>query len=160
MRGAKETTLMRRSFRSDREIASRFLELFRAMKRYVREEFPPFSEKGLNEEKLRCLGALGFLGKSHLKTLAAYDGLTPSSQCTMLNQLVQSGLVSRSDDPEDRRNVFYALTDQGSTLVDTAVAMRVDFLCKRFDLFSASEKSRFAKALAVVLSAVEKLKST
>ena len=81
----------------NKEVASRFLELFRAMKRYVREEFPPFLEKGLSEEKLRCLAALRFLGKSHLKSLAAYDGLSSSSQCIMLNQLVQDGLVSRND---------------------------------------------------------------
>ncbi|MGO9412575.1 MAG: MarR family winged helix-turn-helix transcriptional regulator [Spirochaetia bacterium] len=148
----------RESSRSDKEIASGFLELFRAMKRYVREELPPFSEKGLNEEKLRCLAALRFLGKSQLKSLAAYDGLTPSSQCIMLNQLVQSGLVSRNGDPEDRRNVFYELTDPGFTLVNSALAIRIDFLCKRLTQLSTSEKSRFSKALGTVLSAVEKLK--
>lgn len=143
----------------DKEIASRFLELFRAMKRYVREEFPPFLEKGLSEEKLRCLAALRFLGKSHLKSLAAYDGLSSSSQCIMLNQLVQDGLVSRNDDPADRRNVFYALTGPGVVLVDAAVAMRVELLCERLGQLSSSERSRFAGALETVLASVEKLKT-
>jgi len=125
------------------------------MKRFVRQEFPPFSEKQMSEEKLRCLGALRFLGKSQLKTLAAYDGLSSSSQCIMLNQLVQDGLVSRSDDPTDRRNVFYALTDPGLSLVSAVLATRIEFLCGRMDRLSASEKTRFADALTVVLRAVE-----
>jgi DNA-binding MarR family transcriptional regulator len=129
------------------------------MKRYVREEIPPFSEKGLSEEKIRCLGALRFLGKSHLKSLAAYDGLSASSQCIMLNQLVRDGLVSRSDDPADRRNVFYELTDPGLGLVNTALAGRVHFLCERLAHLSRIEKAHFANALAVVLSTVDKLKT-
>ena len=153
------TTSLRGRRQLDEEIASRFLELFRAMKRYVREEFPPFLERGLSEEKLRCLAALRFLGKSHLKSLAAYDGLSSSSQCIMLNQLVQDGLVSRNDDPEDRRNVFYALTDPGVVLVDAAVAMRVGLLCERLGQLSTSERSRFAKALQTVLASVERLKA-
>ena len=143
----------------DTEIASRFLELYRTMKSYFREEFPPFMEKGLSEEKLRCLAALRFLGKSHLKSLAAYDGLSSSSQCIMLNQLVKDGLVGRTDDPADRRNVFYALTDAGVSLVDAAVAERTAFLCDRLGRLSSSEKSRFAGALATALSAVHKLKT-
>ena len=142
----------------DREIAARFLELFRNMKCYVREEFPPFEKKGLSEEKLRCLGALRFLGKSHLKSLAAYDGLSPSSQCIMLNQLVTDRLVSRSDDPADRRNVFYELTSCGLDVVDVALAVRIDFLCNRLARLSEKEKLRFANALAFVLSCVNTLR--
>jgi DNA-binding MarR family transcriptional regulator len=128
------------------------------MKCYVREEFPPFEKKGLSEEKLRCLGALRFLGKSHLKSLAAYDGLSPSSQCIMLNQLVTDRLVSRSDDPADRRNVFYELTSCGLDVVDVALAVRIDFLCNRLARLSEKEKLRFANALAFVLSCVNTLR--
>jgi len=144
--------------RNDREIAASFLELFRSMKRYVREEFPPFARKGLSEEKLRCLGALRFLGKSYLKALAAYDGLSSSSQCLMLNQLVQDGLVNRSADPSDRRNVFYELTRPGRDVIDAAIEAREEFLCDRFARLGQEEKDRFAGALTLVLDAVEKLK--
>lgn len=159
MQKAKRRSTTRESASNDREIAASFLELFRSMKRYVREEFPPFAKKGLSEEKLRCLGALRFLGKSHLKPLAAYDGLSSSSQCIMLNQLVEDGLVARSDDPSDRRNVFYQLTDGGLNAVNAALAMRTGFLCERLRRLGEAEKVRFASALALVISTVDKLKS-
>ncbi len=148
MQKAKRRSTTRESASNDREIAASFLELFRSMKRYVREEFPPFAKKGLSEEKLRCLGALRFLGKSHLKPLAAYDGLSSSSQCIMLNQLVQDGLVARSDDPSDRRNVFYQLTDGGLNAVNVALAMRTGFLCERLRRLGEAEKMRFASAFS------------
>ena len=141
----------------DQETARRVLELFRTMKRYIRWEFPPVWPNGLSEEKLRCMGALRFLGKSHLKALAAYDALSPSSQCIMLNQLVQEGLVSRSEDPEDRRNVFYELTDSGHAIVDAALGKRVAMICERLERLGEAEKSRFTGALATVIAGVEKL---
>jgi DNA-binding MarR family transcriptional regulator len=141
----------------DEETARRILELFRTMKRYIRWEFPPVSPKGLSEEKLRCMAALRFLGKSHLKALAAYDALSPSSQCIMLTQLVQEGFVSRSEDSEDRRNVFYELTDTGLSIVDSALAGRITMICERLVRLGETEKSRFASALATVIAGVEKL---
>ncbi len=146
-----------RATHQDEEIARRILEVFRAMKRYLRGEFPPFSESGMSEEKLRCVAALRFLGKSHLKSLAAYDGLSPSSQCIMLNQLVRDGFVSRADDPADRRNVFYALTEKGKALADAARARRLRLLCERLANLGEAEKTRFAQALATVMAGVEKL---
>ncbi len=148
-----------RTLARDQEIANRILELFRAMKRYIRGEFPPLSERGMSEEKLRFLAALRFLGKSHLKSLAAYDGLSASSTCIMLNQLVHEGFVSRSDDEADRRNVFYVLTDAGLAAVDTALARRVDLLCGRLERFGETEKARLAGALATVMAGVEKLRT-
>ena len=72
---AKDKTLRNRA-RDDRLLAERFMELFRSMKRYIREEVAPVSETRMSEERIRCLAALRFLGKSRLKSLAAYDGLS------------------------------------------------------------------------------------
>ncbi len=148
----------RAAAQNDREIAADFLELFRRMKRYVRGELPPFVEEGMNEEKVRCLGALRFLGRSGLKTLAAYDGLSSSSQCILLGQLVDAGLVSREEDSSDRRNVFYDLTDRGLGVINSALAIRTEFLCGRLTRLEAREKERFAKALTLVLATLDRLK--
>ena len=143
--------------RDDRLLAERFMELFRSMKRYIREEVAPVSETGMSEERIRCLAALRYLGKSRLKSLAAYDGLSAPAQCLMLNQLVQEGLVARSDDTVDRRNVFYALTEAGLALLNSELARRTGFLCGRLSRLTEAEKGSFAKAVEKVLVGVEKL---
>jgi DNA-binding MarR family transcriptional regulator len=76
----------------------------------------------------------------------------------MLGQLVDEGFVARSDDPVDRRKIYYALTESGLALVDAALDERVEFLCGKLDRLGDSEKSRFANALITVLATTEKLR--
>ena len=97
----------------NKEVASRFLELFRAMKRYVREEFPPFLEKGVERRKASLPGGASLSWQE-----------PPEITCRLRRPLViepmhhaepalQDGLVSRNDDP-GTEELFYALTDPGS----------------------------------------------
>ena len=148
----------RDSAQDDRLLAERFMELIRSLKRYIREEITPISETGMSEERLRCLVALRYLGKSQLKSLAAYDGLSAPAKCLMLNQLVQEGLAARSDDAVDRRNVFYELTETGLALLNSELARRTAFLCRRLSRFEGSEKASFAKAIETVLGGVQKIR--
>ena len=148
---------MRNLAQKDRLLAERFMELFRSMKRYIREEVAPISETGMSEERIRCLAALRFLGKSRLKSLAAYDGLSAPAQCLMLNQLVQEGLAARSDDTVDRRNVLYELTETGLALLNSELTRRTEFLCGRLSRLADAEKASFARAIEKVLAGVQKL---
>lgn len=157
MQKLKKDKALRDRAQVDRLLAERFMELFRSMKRYIREEVAPISEMGMSEERIRCLAALRYLGKSRLKSLAAYDGLSTPAQCLMLNQLVQEGLAARSDDTEDRRNVFYELTKTGLALLNSELARRTDFLCGRLSRLGGTEKASFAKAIETVLAGVQKL---
>jgi DNA-binding MarR family transcriptional regulator len=111
----------------------------------------------MSEERIRCLAALRYLGRSRLKSLAAYDGLSPPAQCLMLNQLVQEGLATRSDDTVDRRNVLYELTETGRALLNSELARRTEFLCGRLSRLADAEKASFARAVEKVLVGVEKL---
>ncbi len=148
---------LRAGTQDDRLLAERFMELFRSLKRYIREEVAANSAPGMREERLRCLAALRYLGRSHLKSLAAYDGLSTPAQCLMLNQLVKEGLVARSEDTKDRRNVFYELTGTGLGILNAALARRTDFLSGRLIRLESTEKASFAAAIESVLAGVEKL---
>jgi DNA-binding MarR family transcriptional regulator len=145
---------------SDRRTASRFLELLGAMKRYAREELPPFPERGMSEEKFRSLLGLRLLGRAPLKSLAAHDGLSASAQCIMLNRLVEEGFAERTADPRDRRSVFYELNDSGLALLNAEIARRTDLLSSSLDRLGKSEKARFARAIETLLAGVAKLRRT
>jgi DNA-binding MarR family transcriptional regulator len=147
-----------RGARADRRTANRFLELLGAMKRYVREELPPFPQRGMSEEKFRSLLGLRLLGRSQLKTLAAHDGLSASAQCIMLNRLVTEGFAERAGDPRDRRNMLYALTDSGLALLNAEIARRTDILTSKLKRLSEREKTRFARGIESVLAGVGKLR--
>lgn len=159
MQKLKKEKTPRELVQDDRLVVERFTELVRSLKRFVREDIAPFSEAGLTEERIRCLAAMRCLGKSQLKSLAVYDGLSPSAQCIMLNQLVREGLVTRSDDPEDRRNVFYELTASGRALLSSEMARRTEFFRGRLSRFGSAEKASFARAIEKVLAGLQKLAS-
>ncbi len=148
--GASETNL---------ETARRFLELLGAMKRYAREELPPFPERSMSEEKFRSLLGLRLLGRSPLKALAAHDGLSASAQCIMLDRLVSEGFARRGSDPDDRRSALYDLTDSGLALLNAEIARRTELLSSRLDRLGEGGKLRFARAIETVIAGVRKLRS-
>ncbi len=145
---------------SDEEVAKHFIELFRSMKRFFRQQLRIETVYGVSEEKLRCLAALRFLGRSHLKALAAYDGLSASSQCILVGQLVNEGFVLRSDDPADRRNVFYELTEAGRALAEEVQAKRVALLRAMLARLDDDGKNNFEKASRTIQETTEKLRRT
>jgi DNA-binding MarR family transcriptional regulator len=146
---------LREHTKADRLLAERFMELFRSMKRYIRQEVGLASET--SEGRVRCLAALRYLGKSRLKSLAAYDGLSSSAECLMLNQLVQEGLAARSDDTQDRRNVFYELTKTGLALLNAELARRTNIISGKLSRLGDPEMTSLAKAIETMLEGIKKL---
>lgn len=49
--------------------------------------------------------------------VAAYLSITHSAASRVIDRLVQGGYLSRTENPEDRRQKLLALTEQGSALV-------------------------------------------
>ncbi|MGA2479645.1 MAG: MarR family winged helix-turn-helix transcriptional regulator [Spirochaetia bacterium] len=139
-------------------MASRFLELLGAMKRYVRERLPPLAEGGVSEERFRTLLTLRYYGKGYLRTLAAHDGLSSSALCIMLNRMVDEGLAARTEDPEDRRNVSYELTAAGTARLEAEFERRTEVVRAGLVRMGEVEKDRFAGAIETLLAGVEKLK--
>lgn len=141
----------------DRRAAVRFLELLGVMKRFVREEFPPFPDRGMSEAKFRTLLSLKWLGRSHLKLLAAHDGLSSAAQCIMLNRLVEQGFAVRGNDPSDRRRALYELSAGGRREVDGEIARRAELLRERFSRFSNRDRAAFARAIEILLAGISKM---
>jgi DNA-binding MarR family transcriptional regulator len=130
------------------------------MKRYAREELPPFPDRGMSEEKFRSLLGLRLLRRAPLKSLADHDGLSASAQCIMLNRLVAEGFAERAADPKDRRSVFYELTDSGLVLLNAEIARRTEVLGSRLDRLGKSGKARFARSIETLIADVAKLRRT
>ena len=57
-------------------------------------------------------------GSMHMSELVARLRVTPSTTSGLVEKLVEQGLVSRSDDPADRRQVIVSTTAQGLELLE------------------------------------------
>jgi DNA-binding MarR family transcriptional regulator len=53
-------------------------------------------------------------------------GVHPSNATRAVDRLVSAGLLDRSDDPTDRRNLVLTLTAEGQGVVDRVMGLRRD----------------------------------
>lgn len=103
--------------------------LFRLVRR-LRQERPE------GEVSYSQLNALGWLEREGPKTnaeLAAAERVTPQTMMRATTELVSAGLISRADNPADRRQVLLKITAAGTTLVREDRRRRDTFLAKAMD---------------------------
>lgn len=74
--------------------------------------------------QLRVLVMVASRGPLNLQAVAVGLGVHPSNATRACDRLVGAGLLSRRDDPADRRNVVLELTDAGHALVARVMGLR------------------------------------
>lgn len=74
--------------------------------------------------QFRTLVVLGNRPNLSLNQLADELGVNASTAMRMTNRLLKSDLVTRRDNPDDRREILLALTDAGRQIVDTVTGRR------------------------------------
>ncbi|HXT45209.1 MAG TPA: MarR family transcriptional regulator [Pseudonocardiaceae bacterium] len=67
--------------------------------------------------QLRVLVMIASRGPQNLASVAQALGVHPSNATRRCDRLVEAGLIHRSDDPADRRNLILRLTPSGRELV-------------------------------------------
>lgn len=75
------------------------------------------SEHDVTLPQYRTLVVLAYTGPRRLADLAATLAVSPSTATRMCDRLVRKGLISRSRDTVDRREVSLDVTDEGRRLV-------------------------------------------
>lgn len=79
---------------------------------------PEFLEIAVTMPQAKILYLLGAVGELHMSDLVARLGVSLSTVSGLVDRIVDQGLVTRRDDPADRRQVVVALTDQGAAFLD------------------------------------------
>jgi DNA-binding MarR family transcriptional regulator len=74
--------------------------------------------------QFRTLVVLDTHGQMNLNTLSGLLDVTPSTALRMIDRLLVSALVTRRDNPANRREVLLELTDEGKFLVEQVTAKR------------------------------------
>jgi len=90
------------------------------------------------------------IGKLAEEMFQAYPTMTG-----IVDRLKDAGLVSRGQDPEDRRKVVIHLTRQGSELLDRARDTRRTRMIRALGKFSAQDRREFLRLLTRYLETFE-----
>jgi len=100
--------------------------------------------------QLRILAYLQDHAGISLCALAEQLGFLPSSASKVVEQLVTRGLITRQDDPADRRRAVLALTSAGETTLCTARQAILPYLIERLAALSADEQMTLAEGMRLL----------
>ena len=125
-------------------------ELQVAVMRLARRLRAERGDHGLTLTQLATLATLHRHGAMTPSDLAAHEKVQPPSMTRTINGLAERGLVQRTPDPTDGRQVVVSLTDAGMDLLATDRAQREAWLTQRLDDLTADERETLARAAAIL----------
>jgi Transcriptional regulators len=76
----------------------------------------------LTVREWRALAVLDYLGEAPLQLLANHSGLLKSQMSRVVSGLIERGLISRSENPEDGRSILLRLSGEGRKIVAQILA--------------------------------------
>ncbi len=119
---------------------------------HARERYAPeaWMELNLTIGQLKSLFFIDFEGSTNFKKLATALGVTPPNVTGIIDHLVEQELVSRQENPEDRRVILLTTTDKGKTLLARLRERRMSRMSGILAQLSLGELTALAEGLSAV----------
>ena len=118
------------------------------------EAFRVAEEHGLGFMQMKILLDLGSRGADstpYLQELAEHLGITMPAISRGVDSLVRDGLMTRVEDPDDRRRKRVALTDEGKTVVEAFLSSRVSGAMEFSATLTGEQRKLFGSAIEALL---------
>jgi DNA-binding MarR family transcriptional regulator len=110
-------------------------------------------DSGLTLTQLKSLFLITNKGSTNFRKLAKALGVTPSNVTGIVDRLVEQGLVSRTQNPEDRREMTLRATDKGKALVSNLREVGIKHMTHILSVLSLEELSALAQGLSAFIKA-------
>lgn len=121
-------------------------ELRVSLMRSVRRLRAEKSDADLSDPQYSVLALLDRAGPQIPRALAGYERVQPPSMTRTLGALVEAGLVTRDDHPDDGRQVVVSLTAAGRATVRETRRRRDAWLARRLAELTPDERETLAAA--------------
>jgi len=131
-------------------LASRLRVAMIRIGRRLRHQDPP----GLSATQHLALVTVARRGELAIGDLAELEHLPSSAATRVADRLEEAGLVFRARDPNDRRGVRLALTDEGRRVVEEHARLGNAWLARRLALLDETQLASLAAAVDVLESVV------
>ncbi|MCL2463758.1 MAG: MarR family transcriptional regulator [Micrococcales bacterium] len=125
-------------------------DLRQAVGRTHRRLRAEMGDAGLSYVQYSALVALTREGAITPGRLAEREGVQPPTMTRTVNCLVKLGLVSKTDDPHDGRQVLVALTPAGEAEVDETRRRRDVWLTSRLARLTPDDRAALTRAAALL----------
>lgn len=132
------------------------VELQREVGRIIGQHVPSiWIDSGLTITQLRSLFLIVNKGSTNFRKLAGALRVTPSNVTGIVDRLEEQGLVSRTQNPEDRREMTLQATDKGKALVSNLKEAEIKQMTQILSLLSLEELSALVQGLSAFIRAAD-----
>ncbi|MCL5961737.1 MAG: MarR family transcriptional regulator [Chloroflexi bacterium] len=139
------------------QLISEVVDLHRRVKRALGQYTPEaWMDLNLTIAQLKSLLYIASEGSTNSRKLAAALRVTPSNVTGIVDRLVEQGLVSRQENPEDRRAILLRATEEGGEILADLREKRSNYLSEVLDCLSAVDLAAVARGLALLADAAER----
>lgn len=128
-------------------LAREMMDCVPLIMRAIRTEMRSHREAGLSVVQFRALLHIQRNPRVSLAQVADHLGLTPPSTSTLVEELVQRGLVLRTASTENRRQIQLDLTEPGKKMLASAQELTINQLAGRLNDLTPEEKDQAFKIL-------------
>lgn len=115
------------------------------------------SEEEVTLPQYRALVTLAYGGGRRLADLASSLGVSPSTATRMCDRLVRKGLISRTRDEIDRREVNLEVTPSGHKIVEGVIERRRADVRELLKRLPEGTRSQLVESLNVLANATNKV---
>jgi DNA-binding MarR family transcriptional regulator len=136
------------------QLVQEVVELQRQAGRIIGQHVPSiWIDSGLTLTQLRSLFLIVNKGSTNFRKLAEALKVTPSNVTGIVDRLEEQELVSRTQNPEDRREMTLQATDKGKALVANLKESGISNMTQILALLSSEELTCLARGLSAFIAA-------
>jgi DNA-binding MarR family transcriptional regulator len=132
------------------DCAHEILEVVPMVFRVIRTELRRYGAKEMSLPQFRTLAFVYRNEGASLSEVADHMVLTLSTMSMLVDGLVVRGLMSRQEDPEDRRRMTLTLTRDGRARFESAHEATMTYLEQRLRHLSASERATITASMRIL----------
>lgn len=135
--------------------SSQFVQTIRqfmdmAMHHSMRERSHFAKASGLSMPQFGILMQLHYRGNCGVSDIGDRFDITNAAASQLVDKLVQSGLIQREENPQDRRAKLLNLTDKGRELIQQGMEERYRWADQLAGKLTAGERAKVSEALNIM----------
>lgn len=128
-----------------------------AFHRSMRERVHFAKATGLSMPQFGILMQLHYCTQCGISDISQRFDITAAAASQLVEKLVQSGLIERAEDPNDRRVKQITLTSRGRAMIEKGMRERHRWLDQLVMVLDAKDRAKVAEALTILTEAAQKL---
>ncbi len=137
------------------QIIDQIIQDHRAINRYIRQDDPEaWLNLNLTIGQVKSLFFIANQEKANFRMLAAALKVTPSNVTGIIDRLVDHQLVSRTENPADRRSLTLQLTPQGESVLNLLRERRVSQMSEMLNTLSNEQLQTISRGFQLLANVI------